>query len=396
MKKHRLSLDKDKKILTLSDKLYSENCSREDLLAKTSSIKIDSDNNNINERSFKNVESNDNETDVDLPTLKRPRKIFLNSSENRLTHTHYSIIPDSGENTEFEDKEFGNNYSTCFSTIHSKIRIKLEREKGVDIPRLDDFQNNLKIRETNKNVSVAKSSESNIVVNVKHKSKNNNQSVYKHYGTTSGVEQSFNRLDKNSSISRHFNLLDTEADIGRFDKNDFSDGNDFISTSCNENHYETNASNRKKAEQKNSEESKCESISVENTSIKDLSDSFLVPFKEPAKTYPITLPPTQPIVIDRISEDKFKDKISKADTKKEQLQALGIKKKKCNATNNDNVNYQSSSETLQNKMVQRVTIKFWDRNNLIRKVLDWNPVWFNEFGKILYFFNYNIYWRKFV
>ncbi|CAG2224917.1 unnamed protein product [Mytilus edulis] len=226
VKKHRLSLDKDKKILTLSKKLYSENCSREDLLAKTSSIKIDSDNNNINERSFKNVESNDNETDVDLPTLKRPRRRFLNSSEHRLTHTHYSIIPDSGENTEFEDKE------------------------------------------------------------------------------------------------------------------------------C-----------------------------VENTSIKDLSDSFLVPFKEPAKTYPITLPPTQPIVIDRISEDKFKDKISKADTKKEQLQALGIKKKRCNATNNDNVNYQSSSETLQNKMVQRVTIKFWDRNNLIRKVLDWNPVWFNEFEK---------------
>lgn len=391
MKKHRLSLDKDKKILTLSKKLYSENCSREDLLAKTSSIKIDSDNNNINERSFKNVESNDNETDVDLPTLKRPRRRFLNSSENRLTHTHYSIIPDSGENTEFEDKECGNNYSTCLSTIHSKTRIKLEREKGVDIPRLDDFQNNLKIRETNKNVSVASN-----IVNVKHESKNNNKSVYKHYGTTPGVEQTFNQLDKNSGISRHFNLLDTEADIGRFDKNDFSDGNDSISSSCNENHYETNASNINKAEQKISGESKCEQISVENTSLKDLSDSFSVSSKDPAKTYPITLPPTQPIIIDRISEDKFKDKIFKADTKKEQLQALGIKKKKCNATNNDNVNHHSSSETLQNKMVQRVTIKFWDRNNLIRKVLDWNPAWFNEFGKILYSFNYNIYWRKFV
>lgn len=185
----RLSLDKDKKILTLSDNLYSENCSREDLLAKTSSIKIDSDKNNVNEMSFKEVESNDNETDVDLPTLKRPRRRFLNSPEIRLTHTYYSIIPDSGENTEFEDKECGNNYSTCLSTIHSKTRIKLESEKGVDIPRLDDFQNNLKIRETNKNVSVAKSSASNIVGNVKHKSKNTNQSVYKHYGTTSGVKK---------------------------------------------------------------------------------------------------------------------------------------------------------------------------------------------------------------
>ncbi|VDI68852.1 senataxin [Mytilus galloprovincialis] len=374
VKMQRLSLDKDKKILTLSDNLYSENCSREDFLANTSSIKTDSDKNNVNEMSFKEVESNDNETDVDLPTLKRPRRRFLNSPEIRLTHTYYSIIPDSGENTEFEDKEFGNNYSTCFSTIHSKIRIKLESEKGVDIPRLGDFQNNLKIRETNKNVSVAKSSASNIVGNVKHKSKNTNQSVYKHYGTTSGVEQSINGLDKNSGIPRHFNLLDTEADIGRIDENDFSDGNDSISTSCNENHYETNASNKNKAEQKISEESKCESISVENTNIKDLSVSFPVPSKEPAKTYPITLPSTQQIIIDRMSETKFK-----ADTKKEQLQASGIKKKKCNASNNDNVNHHSSSHTLQNKIVQSVTVKFWDRNNLIRKVLDWNPAWFNEF-----------------
>ncbi|XP_052087630.1 probable helicase senataxin [Mytilus californianus] len=369
-KRHKLFLDKEKKLLTITDCLYS------DKDANINSTKLVSDKDYTNKSSLKNIISNDNETEIDLPALASPRKRFQKSSRKLLTQSENNILPGSKKNNGNRNKEHGgDNFGSCSATIDMLSKGPLDLENGMDVPRLDDFEFNL----NNAKEFTSKNSAFEIVVDKEGKRNKNYQSVSKR--NTSGDALDGNQLDKTPGISKYFYGNDAQAEGGNFDANEFSISNDLILTSSVQHFNGSNSSEKQKAEQKQTPE--YSSISVDNSDMKILSDSFPVPskFNKPDIIYTRILSTTQTEGIDSIFENKFEAKTIKRKTEKEKQQKDGIGKENNKVTSN-NVRQSSFPGSFPKKIEQPVRTQFWDHNNLIRKILVWNPVWFDEYEKL--------------
>ncbi|CAC5404134.1 unnamed protein product [Mytilus coruscus] len=315
----------------------------------------------------------DRERMIDIAAMEENNK-KENTYESRNFNSKRTLDGSEKNNGNKNTEQGADDFGSFFATIDMLSKGPLNLENGIDVPRLDDFEFNL----NNEKVITSKSSAFEIVVDKEGKCNKNYQRVSKQ--NTSGAALDGNHLDKTPGISKYFLGKDKQAEGGKFDANEFSISNDSILTSSVQNSNGSNASEKQKAEQK--QKPKLSSISVENFDMKILNDSFLVPskFDKPERTDTRIVSPTQTEGKDSIFENKFEAKTIKRKTKKEKQQKVGIGKE--NVSNKNDVRQLSFPGPFPKKMEQPVRTQFWDHNNLIRKILVWNPVWFDEYEKL--------------
>lgn len=362
-KRQKLYLDKENKMLTLTDCSYLEKD------ANTNPTETVSEEDNTDKGSLKNVGSIDNENDIDLPALAIPRKRLLKNPRKCLIQSENDLLP-SSKNSENKNKQCSDSFGS-FSAISDMLISKgpLSLENGIDVPHHDDFENNLKSRDKNEKVFTSKSNAFRIVVGTEVKCKKN-KSVSRHSEITSGDEFDGNQLDQTSGVSTFFYTTDTQDEGDKFDANDFFISNNSIVTSSLQHLNDSNDSAKQKAEQKQKHE--YSSLSKENYDMK------MSKFDKSEKNDTKILSPTQTKGIDSLSKNSFEAKPIKTKTEKQKQQKARIGKENGKATSNKK---DVSTSSLQGSLPTKM--EFWDPNNLIQKILIWNPVWFDEYGKVI-------------
>lgn len=369
-KRQKLYLDKENKMLM--DCLYLEKD------AKTNPTETVSEEDNTDKGSLKNVESIDNENDIDLPALAIPRKRFLKNPGKCLIQSENDLLPCYEKNSENKNKQCSDSFSSCSAISDMPIsKGPLSLENGIDIPHQDDFEYRYK------KVSTSKSNTFEIVVDTDGKC-NKNKSVAKHCEIKPAAKIDGIQLDKSPGMSSYFCGKDTQDEAGKYNATEFSITNDCILTPSLQHSNDSNDSAKQKAEQKQTTE--FSSIAVDNCNMKKLSEYYpvLSNFDKPERKDTKISSPTQTEGIDSLIKNKFQATAIKRNTDKGKQQKVGIGKENDEATSNKNdVRRSSLQGSLPKKMEQPVRMQFWDHNNFIRKILMWTPAWFDEYGMVI-------------
>ncbi|CAC5412636.1 SETX [Mytilus coruscus] len=363
-KKITKELDKDMEIITKTNQLEDRNSS-----SKKTSMKM-----SLDRKNFK-IETSDNETNDNLPILTSPKKSLKKSRENNCRQRENNVLPELKKEIQSEHHNDLSS-SSSLSLFSSVVPLKVEnRENLNDVPGTNGFQINFKGWNEDETVLTNHNTTVEVVVDIDYKTKENPFSVTTQCEMLPDVEKQKIHIncdniktDKMSCSSQNCDVMDTTNEVGMYVE-EYDLSNDYVTILPVKKSYD---SYDLEIEQKKAEEHKSGSISKVNCSFKMLDDSSPIPFiSKDQDTTKISC--THAVCKDNIlRKERNVDKLRKAGMTKENTNPIGSKSEMSSLSN-------GAAGSLNKRRKERASNVFSNHKYFLEKVLNWKPVWFDEY-----------------
>lgn len=387
---HKFQAKKPKIVLNINREILIKSGQLED---RNSSLKEASMNKSLDSKIFKirktfKAETRDNDTNDDLPILTSPRKSLKKSRGNNCTQRENNVFQVSDLKKEIQ-VENQNDLTTSSSLCSSVVPLKVEkRENSNDTPEQNGFQCNLKGQKEDKTISMIHNRAIEVVVDINHKTKENSYSVSTQcemlpdiLRQSSHIDCDNIRMDKSSSSSQNFDLMDTTNKVGMYvEENVFSkDSVTILPINNSIDNYTVEIDDKKPEEQTS------DSISIKNCNMRMLDDSSPVPmiFQDQDT---VAISGTLVVCTDNILQVQHKEQ--KVEARPTQKDSITSSKIECLTTSNTGSFNENRKQLASNDI--------WIQKYFFQKVLFWNPVWFDEYGKSVIQYDANLYCRRLI